>query len=102
MNEPRRWLVMHERDDVAVALTPLQVGVSIKDDKFGFEVTLRSDIPFGHKFAIHSIPRGGLVNKYGQVIGFATKTIQVGDHVHIHNLDSRRARGDLKKEEPSA
>ena len=27
------------------------------------------------------------VRRYGQVIGFATQDIQVGDHVHSHNLD---------------
>src|SRR2546425_9706618 len=26
-------------------------------------------------------------SRYGQVIGFATRDIEVGDHVHSHNLD---------------
>jgi len=33
--------------------------------------------------------------KYAAVIGRATKDIQVGEHVHVHNVESTRARGDL-------
>ncbi len=32
--------------------------------------------------------------KYGQVIGRATKDIEAGGHVHVHNLESTRGRGD--------
>ena len=31
--------------------------------------------------------RGAPVRRYGQVIGFATRDIAVGEHVHSHNLD---------------
>ena len=32
--------------------------------------------------------------KYGEEIGMASSDIQKGEHVHIHNLESMRARGD--------
>ena len=44
-----------------------------------------------------AIPYGSTVLKYGESIGIATKDIQRGDYVHVHNLDSARARGDWKE-----
>jgi altronate hydrolase len=49
-------------------------------------VTLRDDVPAGHKVALANVAAGGQVRKYGQVIGVATRPIQVGEHVHTHNL----------------
>jgi altronate dehydratase small subunit len=45
------------------------------------------DIPFGHKFAIKDIEKGGDIIKYGDKIGIANTEIKKGDHVHIHNVD---------------
>jgi hypothetical protein len=33
------------------------------------------------------------------VIGVATCAIARGEHAHVHNFDSARARGDLHREE---
>ena len=33
--------------------------------------------------------------KYGEEIGVASRAIAAGNHVHVHNLDSMRGRGDL-------
>ncbi len=54
------------------------------------------DIPMGHKFALR--PIDGEVIKYGEVIGVADRPIAPGEHVHVHNVKSRRGRGDLHKE----
>ena len=59
-------------------------------------VTLLDDLPFAHKFAIKPIPKGTQVLKYGYSIGTATRDIAVGEHVHVHNLESNRGRGDLQ------
>src|SRR5207244_5154199 len=45
------------------------------------------DIKPGHKIARRAVGRGRPVRRYGQVIGFATQDIAVGEHVHTHNLD---------------
>ncbi|MDP2871148.1 MAG: UxaA family hydrolase [Bacillota bacterium] len=50
-------------------------------------------IPEGHKLAVHDIPAGRAVVKYGQPIGLATRAIRRGEHVHVHNLASDRAQG---------
>jgi altronate dehydratase small subunit len=51
-------------------------------------------IPFGHKFATRDIGKGTLVVKYGEPMGVATRDIKAGSHVHVHNVESSRGRGD--------
>lgn len=72
------------RDMVAVALKPLKAGetVSYGDG----EITLRDDLPMGHKAALRDIRKGEAVIKYGFPIGEATEDIPKGGHVHTHNL----------------
>ncbi len=62
-------------------------------------VTANADVPYGHKVAIRAIPKGEAVMKYGLSIGSAMEDIQPGDHVHIHNVESNRGRGDLAAQE---
>ena len=52
-------------------------------------------IPYGHKVAVKPIPKRETVLKYGLSIGSALQDIQPGNHVHIHNVESNRGRGDL-------
>jgi altronate dehydratase len=54
-------------------------------------VVALQDIPIYHKIAITQIKRGDAVYKYGEKIGLASADINVGDHVHTHNLTSVRA-----------
>ncbi len=65
------FLTLHPDDDVAVARRAT------------------GEIPQGHKVALRDVAAGQPVRKYGQVIGFATKDIRVGEHVHSHNLGVR-------------
>jgi altronate hydrolase len=81
---------LHPDDDVAVALRPLASGETIHLD--GRSLTVRADIPMAHKLALHAIAAGDPVRKYGEAIGEARAAIAAGDHVHVHNLVSRRAR----------
>ncbi len=86
-------LRLKDDDDVAVALRPLAPGDAVA---FGADaVTVTSAIPTGHKLATHPIPAGALIRKYGQVIGKASAAIAVGEHVHVHNVEGTRGRGDL-------
>ncbi len=61
------------------------------------KVKLLGDIPFNHKFALKQIKKGEAALKYGYSIGKTTKDIAAGEYVHIHNIESNRGRGDLKK-----
>ncbi len=69
-------------DDVLVALKPLAAGQSLN----GLRLIASSDIPAGHKVAIHPIATGQPVRKFNQIIGFATQPIAIGELVHTHNL----------------
>ena len=58
-------------------------GTEIQEEK----INCLSTVPFGHKIAIQNIKQGEPIRKYGQVIGFAAKTIKPGEHVHTHNIN---------------
>ena len=48
------------------------------------------DVPFGHKIALKPLALGDEVMKYGEVIGFASVGIEVGEWLHTHNVESVR------------
>jgi altronate hydrolase len=77
-------LQLHPDDDVAVALAPLGAGRRLTIGRYA--IRLSSDIGAGHKIALRGVEPGQPVRRYGQVIGFATRAIAPGDHVHAHNL----------------
>ncbi|SDM83347.1 altronate dehydratase small subunit [Paenibacillus sp. yr247] len=96
-------LVMNEKDDVATVLRDMRSGESIHFFK-GTSVqalSLLDAIPFGHKVAIAFIKQGAEVYKYGDIIGKATQDIRVGEHVHVHNIEGTRGRGDMAKSNES-
>ena len=77
---------LHPQDDVAIAKVDLAAGQVLQA---GSE-TLRvgAPVPSGHKVALRALSAGEAVRRYGQVIGFATRNITGGDHVHTHNLNA--------------
>lgn len=91
---------MNDRDHVVTSLREIGAGETIKYRNAAGEqaVVVRNDIPFGHKIAISNIEAGTDVRKYGEVIGRAVEPIAIGQHVHVHNIEGIRGRGDLGKE----
>lgn len=79
-----KFLKINPSDNVAVALLPLQPGITLEID--GEKVNIVNDIETGHKFALQNIKQGEDVIKYGYPIGHATQDIKQGEHVHVHNL----------------
>lgn len=91
-----RAIVLDAQDNVATMMGDGKAGDTVQLTGPIAEIaTLRQDIAFGHKLAIRPISQGQAVMKYGQVIGRATESIEVGQHVHVHNVESLRGRGDL-------
>ena len=87
--------LMHEDKDT--------VGVAVVDIKAGKQVAGRSlhgkstpklkalmDIPLGHKIALQDFKPGDTVIKYGEDIGKVVAAIKEGDHVHVHNVKTKR------------
>jgi len=91
----RQFLLLHEKDNTLTAIKDLARGTDIRfgPDTEGGRITLRQRIPYAHKFARTLIPKCTDVIKYGEVIGIATSDIRSGDHVHVHNVESKRLRG---------
>lgn len=87
---------MHEVDNVATAVRPLGAGENIRIKVGGqtVNITVTQSIPFGHKVALRDIKQGGTIIKYGETIGLATSDINTGEHVHLHNVEGLRGRGD--------
>ena len=48
------------------------------------------DIPLGHKIALVDLKEGDTILKYGHDIGKVVKTIKKGDHVHVHNVKTKK------------
>ena len=93
-------IILNALDNVATAVQDLKEGQKAVI-RLGHEldnVTVRENIPYGHKFAVQPIARGAEVLKYGEVIGRATADIAAGRHAHVHNIESLRGRGDLHRE----
>lgn len=91
-----KTVMMKPYDKVAVALEHIPAGakVTVNCQNHTIEVEIKNEIEFGHKFAVVPIQSGEDILKYGEAIGVSIKDIAVGEHVHIHNLEGKRGRGD--------
>jgi len=76
-------IVLNKNDNVAV--TPFIIPAKTKIE--GQNISSIDDIPFGHKICLKNVNKGDPVIKYDQIIGFASKNINPGEHVHSHNLE---------------
>ncbi len=73
---------LHPNDDVVIARVQLISGTQLQSDG----VTVKGMVPPGHKIATKAIAQGEPVRRYNQIIGFASKAIAPGEHVHVNNL----------------
>lgn len=74
----------NDLDTVVIAISDLKKGLVVSVD--GQEITLKEDIPMGHKIALKDIAEGEDIIRFGNPIGHATKAIAQGELVHVHNL----------------
>jgi altronate hydrolase len=70
-------------DDVVIACQEIPAGTPLPEEG----LTVKDAIPAGHKIAVRAIATGQPVQRYNQIIGFATKPISPGEHVHVQNLE---------------
>ncbi|WP_448680431.1 UxaA family hydrolase [Pseudomonas nicosulfuronedens] len=77
-------------DDVLIARLALPAGLELAAEG----VKVREAIPAGHKVATRRLEVGAPLRRYGQIIGFASRVIEAGEHVHVHNL----AMGDFSRD----
>ena len=84
-------ILLHQSDDVAIALEPLEPGRRLRD------VVIAEPIPALHKFAIRDISAGTPVKKYGEIIGYSSANISAGGWAHTHNLEMGRLLEESRK-----
>ncbi len=89
-----QFLVHEHADNVGVATVDLKAGEAGKglymNTQAPAEVRVLNDIPLGHKIALRNLKAGDTVIKYGHDIGRVAADIKTGEHVHIHNLKTKR------------
>jgi altronate hydrolase len=76
---------LHPDDNVVIAREPLAASTDLASER----VVVRGHVLPGHKIATRRIAAGEPVTKYGQIIGFASRDIAPGEHVHTQNLALR-------------
>jgi altronate dehydratase small subunit len=96
---PLRALIVHPEDNVANLIGAgthgQRVACTVEGHEGSETIALVDDLPSNHKLARRDIGAGEAIIKYGLNIGRATQAIKRGQHVHAHNIESNRGRGDL-------
>lgn len=88
--------VVHDEGDSAgvVVVEGVKAGRKlagwVMDQDKDLAITALSDIPIGHKLAIRELKSGDTVIKYGVDIGRTIAPIKVGEHLHVHNVKTKR------------
>ena len=89
-----QFLVHEKADNVGVATVDIKSGETAQglymDSQEPVEKKALQDIPLGHKIALDDIKSEASVIKYGADIGRVVADIKTGEHVHTHNLKTRR------------
>jgi (2R)-sulfolactate sulfo-lyase subunit alpha len=90
-----QFIVHDENDSVGVVTVE---GLKTNDTVTGWvmdqdkliDIKINQDIPIGHKLAIKKLNKDDTVIKYGADIGRTIANIEVGDHLHVHNVKTKR------------
>ena len=89
-----QFLVHDKRDSVGVAVVDVKAGQTLEGRSLDTNETVRAkanmDIPLGHKIALRDFKPGDTILKYGCDIGKVVEPIRTGDHVHVHNVKTKR------------
>jgi hypothetical protein len=81
-----KFVLVNGIDNILVCCQVVVAGETvIINDKPYIMVT---QIDVGHKIACKSIEKGQKILRYGVPIGSAITDIEIGEHVHLHNIKS--------------
>jgi len=88
-------LVHDKRDNVGVVVVEdLKAGSKmlcvVTEDNSDFSLVMKQDVPIGHKVALSDLGPGDTIIKYGEDIGRLIAPVAQGEHVHVHNLRTKR------------
>ena len=82
-------LKINPADNVVVAIQPQKSGALIHVD--GHEISVKDDVPAGHKIAIKDLSAGENVIKYGFPIGHAKEAKPAGSWMNENNIKTNLA-----------
>ena len=89
-------LIIHdEKDNVAVVVVETtkkgqDCSAWIMENDKSVKINSITEIPLGHKIALKDLKEGDTILKYGHDIGKVVKPIKKGDHVHVHNVKTKK------------
>lgn len=88
--------LVHDSEDTVgvVVVETVKAGTALSglDMEAGrpLHIDALADIPLGHKIALKDLAEGDTVLKYGHDIGKVVAAAKAGDHVHVHNMKTKR------------
>ena len=90
-----QFLVHSPKDNVGVVVVEeLKSGTDmmgvITETDSTTRVAALHDIPIGHKVALTNLKKGDTIIKYGEDIGRMIADASKGEHVHVHNMKTKR------------
>tara|TARA_B100002051_G_scaffold231098_1_gene229023 strand:- start:630 stop:917 length:288 start_codon:yes stop_codon:yes gene_type:complete len=93
---PQPDLIIHdEKDNVGVVVVETtkkgqECNAWIMENDKSIKVSSINEVPLGHKIALKDLKEGDTILKYGHDIGKVVKPIKKGDHVHVHNVKTKK------------
>lgn len=95
MSNIPQLLVHDQEDNVGVVVVEgLKAGTDmlcvVTHDNSSFKLTAKDDVPIGHKIALQDVSEGDTAIKYGEDIGKFIGSAKKGEHIHTHNLKTKR------------
>jgi len=89
-------IIIHDKKDnvgviVIDKITPDQdCNCWIMENDGTVTIKSKSEIRLGHKIAMIDFKEGDTILKYGHDIGKVVKPIKKGEHVHVHNVKTKK------------
>ena len=89
-------IIIHDKKDnvgvvVIEKITPNQdCNCWIMENNDSAKIQSKNEIPLGHKIAMEDLKEGATIIKYGHDIGKVVKAIKKGEHVHVHNVKTKK------------
>ncbi len=89
------FLVHELKDNVGVIVVEgIKAGQELSgwvwEDDSTIKIKVLNDVPIGHKIALTEIKSGDTCIKYSNDIGKFVADVKKGEHVHVHNLKTKR------------
>ena len=89
-------LIIHdEKDNVGVVVIETtkkgqDCSAWIMENDKTVKVSSMNEVPLGHKIALQDLKEGDTILKYSHDIGKVVKPIKKGEHVHVHNVKTKK------------